>query len=192
MLKKLMNRFSVFQLILIALMATLGMATKPVIGPLIHIITGPLYIPGGAIAGGFYMMWIVLGVGIINKVGVATLIGLVQAIMVLSLGSFGNHGIMSLLTYIIPGIAVDLFLILIRYRDINLGILFLSGMVANISGTFLVNIMFFRLPLVPLVLTLSSAALSGGLGGVIAYTIINKLRQEGVLTNLMSGGSSVE
>ena len=192
MFKKFIRKFSAFQLILIALMATLGIATKPIIVPLVHIITGPLYIPGGSIAGGFYMIWIVLGVGLINRIGVATIIASVQAIMIVSLGIFGTHGIMSFLTYIVPGLAVDILLILIRYRNPSLGNLFLCGMVANLSGTFLVNVIFFRLPLIPLILILSSAALSGGVGGIIAYTIINKLEQQGILTSLMLRGEAIE
>ena len=50
-MKKLINKFSTFELVLIALSAALGIAVKPVIVPLVHIITGPLYIPGGAAAG---------------------------------------------------------------------------------------------------------------------------------------------
>src|SRR5699024_4696051 len=153
------NKFSIFELVVISLMATLGIATKPVIVPLVHIITGPLYIPGGAIAGGFYMMWIVIGIGIIGKVGVATLISLVQAIIVISSGIFGTHGIMSFATYIIPGLAVDIFLLIFKSNTRGLGCLFISGILANASGTFLVNLVFFRLPFVPLMLTLSSAAL---------------------------------
>lgn len=187
MLKKLVNRFSVFELIIIALMATLGIATKPVIVPLVHIITGPLYIPGGAIAGGLYMMWIILGVGLIGKVGVATLISLVQSIIVISLGIYGTHGIMSFVTYIIPGIAVDIFLLISDCRDISLGGLFISGILANLSGTFLVNLVFFRLPLVPLILALSAAALSGGIGGIISYIILKKLKKNGILEKMMLG-----
>jgi hypothetical protein len=56
-----------FDLVVIAMMASLGVAIKPVVVPLAHIITGPLYIPGGVIAGGFYMMWIVLGAGLVGN-----------------------------------------------------------------------------------------------------------------------------
>lgn len=192
MLKKLVNRFSVFELIIIALMATLGVATKPVIVPLVHIITGPLYIPGGAIAGGLYMMWIVLGAGLIGKVGVATLIALVQSIIVVSLGIYGTHGIMSFITYIIPGIAVDMFLLISGGLDISLGCFFISGILANLSGTFLVNLVFFRLPLVPLILTLSAATLSGGIGGVISYIILKKLKKDGILEKMMLGRDQSE
>jgi energy-coupling factor transport system substrate-specific component len=185
MLKKLVSKFSIFEIIVIALMATLGIATKPVITPLAHIITGPLYIPGGAVAGGLYMMWIVLGVGLIGKKGVATLISVVQAIMVVSLGIYGSHGIVSFITYIVPGLIVDFYVLLLRNKEFQKGDFFISGILANISGTFLVNIVFFRLPLVPLILTLAAASLSGGIGGLIAYGIFNKLRKNQALENLI-------
>lgn len=186
MIKKIINRLSVFELIIIALMATLGVATKPIIVPLVHIITGPLYIPGGAVAGGLYMMWIVLGTGLIGKIGVATLIALVQSIIVISLGVYGTHGIVSFLTYVIPGTVVDLYLLIFRPQELGFGSLFIAGILANISGTALVNLVFFRLPMIPLILTLSSAILSGGIGGIIAYFIIKKLKDHGVLGNIKS------
>src|SRR5690554_7397100 len=107
MVRKFLARYSVFELVIIALMACLGIAIKPVVVPLAHIITGPLYIPGGVVAGGFYMLWLVLGAGLVGKRGTATLIALVQAIMVVSIGVFGTHGIVSFLTYLLPGVAID-------------------------------------------------------------------------------------
>lgn len=175
--RKILSNFTMFELVIISMMAALGIAIKPIVVPLAQIITGPLYIPGGVIAGGFYMLWIVLGAGLVGKRGTATLVSIVQAIMVVSLGIFGTHGIMSFFTYILPGVSVDLILLISRHRGCCLGCCFFSGMAANISGTFLVNLIFFRLPLIPLMLTLSSAALSGGLGGVIAYSVIKEVRR---------------
>ena len=175
--RRFLSRFSMFDLVVIAMMASIGVAIKLVVVSLAHIITGPLYIPGGVIAGGFYMMWIVLGAGLVGKLGTATLISVVQAIMVISMGIFGTHGIMSLMTYVLPGLAVDLVLFVSRHRGCCLGCCFVSGIAANIAGTFLVNLVFFRLPLIPLILSLSSAALSGGLGGVIAYSVIKQFRK---------------
>ena len=71
-----LKRFSMLDLVVIALTSALGIGIKPIIVPLIHIVTGPLYIPGGAAAGGFYMLWIVLGIGITRKIGTGTLIAL--------------------------------------------------------------------------------------------------------------------
>src|SRR5690554_3439896 len=140
MLKKFLGGFSMYQLVIIALMAGLGVATKPIVVPLAHIITGPLYIPGGVIAGGFYMMWLVLGAGLVAKRGTATLISAVQAVMVVSLGIYGTHGLVSFLTYIIPGVAVDLTLLLSRKPARTLISCFLAGIAANISGSFLVHL----------------------------------------------------
>jgi ABC-type thiamin/hydroxymethylpyrimidine transport system permease subunit len=176
-LKNFFTKFTLFDLVIIAIVAALGIAMKPVIVPLIHIITGPLFIPGGAIAGGFYMMWIVVGAGLVGKRGAATLIALVQAIIVIAIGVIGTHGIMSLITYIAPGIAVEILLLAARQRGDNIFACFFAGMAANIAGTVLTNFVFFKLPLIPLILTLAGAALSGGLGGLLAYLIIKNFRK---------------
>ena len=116
MLGKLIQKFTLFDLVLLALMACLGIATKPIIVPLTHIITGPLFVPGGVIAGGFYMLWIVLGAALVQKPGTATLIAIVQAIMVTATGIFGTHGFFNIFTYILPGLAVDLVMLISRHR----------------------------------------------------------------------------
>lgn len=172
MFKRWIASFSMFDLVIIALMAAIGIAIKPIVVPLAHIITGPLYIPGGVIAGGFYMLWIVLGAGLVGKPGAATLIALVQAIMVLTMGIFGTHGAMSFFTYTLPGLAVDAIFLLSGHRGCCKGCCFAAGIAANISGTFLVNVVFFRLPMIPLLLSLSAAAFSGGIGGLIASSVI--------------------
>lgn len=110
----LLKKFTVFDLVLLTMMAVLGVAIKPFIVPLAQIITGPLYIPGGVVAGGFYMLWIVLGCGLVDKRGAGTLIGIIQAILVIALGIYGSHGVASILTYIAPGIFVDLLYIILR------------------------------------------------------------------------------
>lgn len=181
--KRWLKRFSVFDLVMMAMMASLGIAIKPVVVPLAHIITGPLYIPGGVVAGGFYMLWLVLGAGLVGKRGTAAIISLVQAIMVISIGVFGTHGIVSFATYLLPGIAVDMVLLLTGHRGCCLGCCFLAGIAANISGTFLVNVVFFQLPMLPLILSLSAAALSGGLGGIIAYAILKQLQKANILNH---------
>jgi len=177
MVKRLLNRFSAFDLVIITLMAALGVAVKPVVVPLSHIITGPLYIPGGVVAGGFYMLWLVLGYGLINKRGTATLIGLVQALLVIALGIFGTHGVVSLVTYAAPGISVDLLYLIMRRGVTSPLRAFLGGAAANSTGTILVSFVFFRLPLIPLLLSLTAALLSGGLGGLIAYGLLARLRK---------------
>jgi len=48
-------------------------------------------------------------------------------------------------------------------------------MLANIGGSAMVNLVYFRLPLIPLLLSLCVAALSGGLGGILAFQIREQL-----------------
>jgi len=167
-------------------MAALGIAVKSVIVPLIHIITGPLYIPGGVVAGGIYMMFLVLAVSLTGIRGAASLCGLCQGIMVLIIGTAGSHGVFSLLTYTLPGIAVDLLMLLIRHKGCCAICCFFSGLVANLTGTISVYLlqlssMLFSLPFVPLVLIFAACTLSGGLGGLLAWTITKQLRKFGVV-----------
>lgn len=178
-MKRLLKTFSIFDLIIISIMAALGIATKSIIVPLIHIITGPLFIPGGALAGGFYMLWLVMGGAIVRKPGAATLAAIVQAILMIVLSVYGTHGIISLFTYSLPGIIVDIIL-MIRSKY-ELADCFFACIGANITGTFLSNLVFFRLPLVPLMFSFSLAALSGGLGGMIAYMVITNIRKYKVI-----------
>lgn len=170
--KKYLKKFSIFELVIISICAALGVAMKPVVTALVQIISGPLFIPGGTIVGGLYMMWLVVGAGLTGKRGAATLTAVVQALLVLATGVIGTHGIMTLVTYIAPGIAIDLLLLLTKQKANNNFSCFFAGMIANSTGAFLTNFVFFRLPLIPLVLVITGGALSGGLGGLIAYGLI--------------------
>ena len=172
---KLLKTFRVYELILIALMAALGIATKPIIVPLTHLITGPLFIPGGSVAGGFYMFWIVLAAGLVGKRGTATMTAFVQALIVVTTGFFGSHGLVSILTYTIPGLAIDLIFLIFKRKWTNSYEFFAAGVIANLAGTYLTNLVFFRLPMLPLLMSLASGILSGGLGGIIAYSIYRSL-----------------
>lgn len=169
--KTFLNNFSVFNLILIAVVSSLGVATKPIIVPLVHVVTGPLFIPGGAITGGFYMFWIVLGIGLVKKRGTGILIGIVQSIIVISTGTMGTHGIMSFVSYTVPGAAADFVFLFSKNQDYNALHYIVGCMAANVAGTLISNILFFRLPPVTVVLILSLAALSGTVGGLIASSI---------------------
>ncbi len=169
-----LKRFGAFDLVIIALMAALGVAVKPIVVSLVHIITGPLFIPGGSLAGGFYMMWLVLGAALVNKRGTATLIGLVQAIIVIVTGFYGTHGIVSLVTYTLPGLTVDLLLWITRLKADEKMAMFVGCIGANLCGVLLANLVFFRLPLIPLLFSLSAGALSGALGGLLAWLVAER------------------
>ncbi|MCL1874055.1 MAG: ECF transporter S component [Clostridiales bacterium] len=166
-----LSRFTAFELLLMSIIAALGVAVKPLVNALSHLISSPLFIPGGALAGGIYMLFVVLGAALVKKRGAATLIGVVQAILILALGLPGSHGAFSLLTYTAPGLAIDLLWLSLGHRGCCLFCCFLAGMAANLTGTLLTNSLFFRLPALFLALMLTVALFSGGLGGVAAWRI---------------------
>ena len=179
-----LGKFTLFELILIALIAALGIAVKPVVVALSHLITGPLLIPGGALAGGFYMLFVVLGGALVGKKGSATLICLIQGIVVLVSGVYGSHGAASLITYVVPGLLVDALWIICRTDGRSLAACFTGGIVANMSGTVLVNFVFFRMPVELLLFIAVVAALSGGVGGVIAWQIVKHFTKLNIFSQL--------
>jgi len=178
------QRFSLFELIIIAFLAAAGIAVKPLIAAVFQVLSGP--IPGGALSGGIYMLFIVLGGALVGKRGAATLVALVQSLMVLAFPVLGSHGAASLITYTVPGLAVDLLWLLLASRGAAFLPCFFGGVVANISGTFLVNFVFFRLPLTPLLFTLALAAFSGGLGGLVTWQIVKHMRKLNIFPHLKS------
>lgn len=173
--------FSMKDLTLIAVMAALGIAVKPIIVPLAHLVSTPLLIPGGALAGGLYMMWMVVAMGLTGKRMTATLVGLIQALLAMFTGVTGSHGALSLLSYTLPGLMMDLALFILRKKVDSLPTAFIAGLVANVTGTAVVNLIFFSLPIVPLLLSLSVSAFSGALGGVLSWQLLKALRRYGIL-----------
>lgn len=170
--KKFFDKFSSFELIIIVVMAALGVAVKPIIVPIAHIVCGPLMIPSGAMAGGLYMMWMVIGYGLVRKRGTAFLVALVQALLVVFTGIVGSHGIMTFATYLGPGIAVELILFLVPKLGLNKPMCLSAAAAANVIGTLTVNYVFFRTPGAYLILVLAIAALSGIIGGLISWHLV--------------------
>ena len=179
-MNKILQHFTVRDLVLIAAMAALGIAIKPVVVPLVHLVSMPLMIPGGALAGGLYMMWMVVAEGLTGKRGTATMVGFVQAILVMVAGVAGSHGAMSLLSYTLPGVAVDLGLLLMRHRVCCLPCASVAGVLANLTGTVMSNVIFFSLPLIPLLLSLTVSAFSGGIGGLLSWQLLKSLTRFGI------------
>jgi hypothetical protein len=182
MIKKFTSRFSIFHLMIIALLAALGIAVKSVINPLVHLLTGPLYIPGGVVAGGIYMLFLVLAVSLTGKRGSAVFCGFCQGLMVLIIGTAGSHGALSIISYTITGLSVDILMLAMRHKGCCLMCCFFGGMAANLTGTLVVNAAFFELPAIPLALSLAAAALSGGGGGALSWALTKQLRKLRVIT----------
>jgi len=197
MVNRWFKNFTLFHLVLIAVIAALGVAVKPIVVPLAQLITGP-FVPGGAAAGGIYMLFLVLAVSLTKMRGAGLLCGFCQALLVLALGVPGSHGAASLIIYTLPGLAVDLvFLPLLarrKKREPNLIACMFAGLLANLTGTIAVGTVvfqldvifanvgaFFSIPAVPLLLMLCMSALSGGVGGTAAWGITKQLKKWGIV-----------
>lgn len=180
------RHYSLVDYIVMAMLAACGIAIKTVVVPLAQMITGPLFIPGGVVAGGFYMLFLVLASAIVGKRGAALMVSLIQAVLVAITGTLGSHGAASIFTYSLSGLAVEIWLMLTRHHGCCAFCCFGAGVAANLAGSLAVNLAIFRLPLIPLLLSLSTAALSGGLGGLAANMVARGLDKSGVVRT--SGG----
>ena len=171
---KFLAKYSSQDLLYIAIFSALGLAVKPIVTPLIHLISAPLMIPGGSLAGGFYMMWIALTIAIVRKPGAGLMVGITQAIVMISLGYFGNHGAVSLISYTLPGVSAELVAFLFRNKTSIYAQVWICT-TANITGAIVVTILIMRLALIPFLISLIAAAISGIVGGILSHSVYKKL-----------------
>ena len=175
------KRFSTRDLIVISTLAAIGIAIKPLVGPLFKMISTPLAIPGGSLAGGFYMLWLSLAVFMVGKTGTGTLFGVVQALIVMVAGMQGNQGALSLISYPLPGIVADLLYLLFKDGDKVISHVLICA-IANLAGALLVAVLLFRHPLA-LVFTIGGLALlSGAVGGLVSKGLYAQLKKYGMIT----------
>ncbi len=165
----------------LALLAGLGIAVKYAVQPL-KIFTGLLGIPGGALLGGLYMMWIVLAVPVTGVKFAGSLVSAVQALVTFAIGVSAPFGLMTVVIYMSSGIACDLVHFVCRYRYSAISFV-VGAMLANAAGTFFTNLAIFNLPWLYLAITIVAALLSGAVGGVIANVVYKQLRRFIVRSN---------
>ena len=143
--RKFLQKFTAYDLILIAMLSAITIAVKVIAGVLVRLLTGSLGIPGGALAGGFYMLWMALGIAIIDKRGAAFLVSLVQSVVLLITNTPGTHGVWTFLTYLTPAIVVEV-VFFIRVKGVNVLHFIFSVMLANMLGTYGSNLLFSECP----------------------------------------------
>lgn len=177
-------KIATVDLVLMSLFASLGMATKNVIHPLISTVMGPLDMPTGAVAGGIYMMWPIMAFGLVQKTGAATMTSLTQAFISLLL-PYGNFGLLSFIIYLGPGLAIDGFFLLSRHRACCAPCCIAASAIANAVGTLLVGGLILVLPWTVLAFLAVVAAISGGVGGFIANMLLVRISKIGIWSKLV-------
>jgi len=172
-------RIATTDLVLMALFASLGLATKNFLHPLLGPIIGAAYVPTGAVLGGLYMMWPVMAFGFVRKIGTASMVSLTQAFISLVL-PYGNFGLLSFVIYLCPGLAIDAFFLLSRHKACCLACCMGASALANVVGTILVGAMVIFLPWVVLAFLAVVAAISGCIGGFIANMLLIRIGKLGI------------
>ncbi len=162
-----LKKISTFDAVIVVLMAATGLAVKPVIGPIIKFAISPFLLSSGAISGIVYMVFPMLSVMVTRQVGSAALTGIIQGLIVFLTGIYGSHGILSIVTYTIPGLFIDAGYYLIRPLR-KVWLVFLPTSLGNAAGNFLVGALFLRLPELPLIFATALAFVTGGFSGYLA------------------------
>lgn len=171
-----LRKISTLDGVFIALMAACGLALKPIVGPLFKLIGSALFISGGSMAGFIYMIWPMLAALVVGRFGAATLVGLIQGAIILVTGIYGSHGLLTLITYTVPGLVVDIFYLIVQ-RWQNSWLITLPAAWGNLSGNLLVSILILHLPKIPLLISLVPSFIFGGLGGYLSWIIYQWLLQ---------------
>jgi hypothetical protein len=165
-------------LVLVALFASLGLATKNILHPLIGPLMGAIYVPTGAVTGGLYMMWPVMAFGFTRKLGAASMVSLTQAFISLIL-PYGNFGLLSFIIYLLPGFAIDAFFWISKHKACCLACCMGASAIANVVGTVLVGALVLFLPGLVLAFLAVVAAISGCIGGFIANMLLFRIGKLG-------------
>lgn len=154
----------------------MGLFGKRLIAPVANILTDFLRVPGG-IGTSFSLMFLVVAAMIVKKRGCATIMGIVQSAIALSMGMVGSMGALSPIGYIVPGLIIDL--ILAGAERIALDGR-LSMTLANMTGAaaagLTANVIVFHLSGIILALYISIALASGAIFGALGYTLVQRLR----------------
>jgi ABC-type thiamin/hydroxymethylpyrimidine transport system permease subunit len=178
-LRRSVGKTATIDIVTMALFASLGIATKNIVRPLVGMIASPLFIPTGSVAGGVYMMWPVMAYGLVRKLGAATVTALIQAFISLVM-PYGNFGVLSFVIYLAPGLAIDGFFLLTRHTACCAACCIGAAAIANAVGTVLVGAFILALPEITLLFLALIASISGCVGGFIANMILVRIRKIGL------------
>lgn len=170
-----MRSYRLRTIIFLALCCDLGLFSKRLIAPAANVITDALHIPGG-IGTSFSLMFLVVAAMMVPRFGCATIMGIVQSVIALSLGMVGSMGALSPVGYIVPGIAVDLLVALARRLPLSrTEKAVLTNATAGVCAALTANLIVFRLQGAALVLYLCVAASSGAICGIPASELVRRL-----------------
>ncbi|SHJ55344.1 ECF transporter S component [Paramaledivibacter caminithermalis] len=169
----LLKKFTLKDLIYISLLAAIATITKIPLKMASKLFASTFGLPGGIINGMYYMFWLIAAYGIVGKRGTGILFCIIQA--GLSIYIFSMPSI-KVITFIPPGLAVDLLNVIINCKKDTKVFMALGGAVANVAGTLTMSILVMKVPLIGLIMASMIASISGGIGGYCAYIVVKNLK----------------
>lgn len=161
------------QLLILTFCMVAGFVAKRVVMPFTVILTDFVRIPGGSLATGFALAFLVIGVSLVPVRGAGTLMGFVQGAMALFLGMSGYQGALALVTYTLPGLVIDLCAAVMKERDVLY--FMLTCVLSNTACALFSNVLVFHLHGLSLLLWVLMGALSGIAGGLAAGLLYRRL-----------------
>lgn len=170
-----MKRFPLRTLIFLALCCDLGLFSKRLIAPAANLVTDFLHIPGG-VGTSLSLMFLVLAAVMVGRFGCATVMGAVQSALAVAFGMVGSMGALSPIGYIVPGIVIDLLLLVSRKSSLSQReCMVLANAVAAPCAALTANFIVFHLRGIVLLLYLCVSATSGAVFGLVGAEIARRL-----------------
>jgi len=170
--------FSLYEIALLSLCAALVFVMNTTF-------TLPLTLPGHT--GIYWVVPVIIGVGIVKKPGAGTYIGLISGILATLFGVDTLH-IFNILIYTALGGTIDLVGLFLFYRLDHPAVGFIAGAAGNLAKM-VVNYTlqtFLGIPAVFIIIGIGAASIShfifGGIGGIIAALVLRRLLKAGVIT----------
>ncbi len=144
----------------------------------------PMHLPGKS--GIFWVVPIIIGVGIVGKLGSGTYIGLLSGVLAALLG-MGDNGVLEGINYLAMGMAIDAGAFLFRGRlDKVLVGVFLGalGNLAKMASNSYIDVTM-GVPaayvVVGMAMTFGTHTLFGGIGGGISAVLLGRLYKSGLV-----------
>ena len=164
--------FSVFEIVFLSLMAAILFFFR-------SSIKTPIRLPGHN--GIFWVVPIIIGIGVTKKIGSATYVGLIAGIL-LSFVGISDDGPFKFLEYLIMGITIDLLAVVFKGYVDKIAVGLVIGSIGNLAKLF-INYYVTILTGVPAAFILVgvgfasvSHVIFGGLGGIISAIILKRLK----------------
>jgi hypothetical protein len=171
-----LKRISLKNLIFMAVCCDLGIIAKKLIAPAANLVTDNLHIPGG-IGTAFSLLFLVTAAFIVKRFGAGMLMGLVQSGIAFLLGSAGSMGALAPLGYLIPGLVIDLCVLLLGRTGMSEDVrIVMCCALASVASSITANVIVFGLVGSVLALYCCTACISGIVCGFIAAFLCKRLR----------------